>query len=222
MKNICVDAILFGFDKIEKDLKILLIQRKYKPFKNTWALPGGFVGDKESLEEAALRELKEESGFKDDPFLEQLYTFGQVERDPRGRIISVAYYGLVNTTELTASTDAIDAKWLSINNLPVLAFDHLEIINKGLERLRGKIIYQPIGFELLDEFFPFNDLHVLYESILDKKFDKRNFKKKFMSLGILEKGTNNTKKPVKGKPEIFKFDRKAYEEKIKTGFYFEI
>jgi 8-oxo-dGTP diphosphatase len=221
--KLCVDAILFGFDKDDIDLKILLIQRKYDPFINSWALPGGFVQETETLEQAVIRELKEETGLNQNPFLEQLYTFGEINRDPRERIISIAYYGLVNTSELKASTDAKDAKWFSIKNLPNLAFDHNEIITKALERLRGKIIYQPIGFELLDDKFTFVSLHKLYEIILGKELDRRNFKKKFLSLDILNELDEKAISDGAGRPAtLFKFDKEKYQNKVKSGFYFEL
>jgi 8-oxo-dGTP diphosphatase len=222
--KLCVDAILFGFDKDSNDLKILLIQRKYEPYKDLWALAGGFVQEKETLESAVIRELKEETGLISNPFLEQLYTFGDIDRDPRDRIVSVAYYGLINTTELKASTDAKDAKWFSVNKLPKdLAFDHNHIINKALERLRGKIIYQPIGFELLEENFTFKTLHNLYETILGETLDRRNFKKKFLSLDILDELDEKKSDGAVGRPaSFFKFNKEKYDEKVKSGFYFEL
>ncbi len=222
--KLCVDAILFGFDKDSNDLKILLIQRKYEPFKDYWALAGGFVKEDETLENAVLRELKEETGLDQSPFLDQLYTFGQLNRDPRERIVSVVYYGLINTSELKASTDAKDAKWFSIKSLPNnLAFDHKIIIFKALERLRGKIIYQPIGFELLEDKFTFTTLHKLYETILGKELDRRNFKKKFLSLDILDKLNEKNNESGAGRPAtLFKFNKEKYDNKVKSGFYFEL
>lgn len=222
--KLCVDAILFGFDKDSNDLKILLIQRKYEPYKDYWALAGGFVKDNETLESAVLRELKEETGLVESPFLDQLYTFDGIDRDPRERIVSIAYYGLINTTVLKASTDAKDAKWFSVNKLPKdLAFDHNLIINKALERLRGKIVYQPIGFELLEEKFTFTTLHNLYETILGESLDRRNFKKKFLSLGILDELDEKKSDGGAGRPaSFFKFNKERYDEKVNRGFYFEL
>lgn len=220
--KLAVDAIIFGYVIEEKDLQILLIKRKYEPFKDTWALPGGYVKENETLEEAVIREATEEAGIMDKPYLEQLYTFGNVYRDPRGRTVSVAYYGLMNTTTLHASTDALEAKWFSINYLPNLAFDHKEIIEIAITRLRSKIKYQPIGFELLGDTFTIPQLHNLYQTILGKDFDRRNFRRKFLKLGILEdlkkKETNVPNKPA----DLFKFDNYKYQQKIKEGFYFEI
>ncbi len=222
--KLCVDAILFGFDKNSNDLKILLIKRKYNPYKECWALAGGFVNDNETLDAAVLRETKEETGLKQAPYLEQLYTFGAIKRDPRERIVSVAYYGLINISDLSASSDASEAKWFSVNTLPKkLAFDHKTIISKALERLRGKIVYQPIGFELLEEKFTFTTLHNLYETILGKELDRRNFKKKFLSFNILDELNEKNPEIVAGRPaSLFKFNKKRYDSKVKSGFYFEL
>src|SRR6266566_374082 len=147
-----VDCVVFGFD--EAELKVLLIQRALDPFKGKWALPGGFVRVDETIDEAARRELAEETGLKD-IFLEQLYTFGAVDRDPRERVVSVAYYALVKLADFStkASTDAADARWFPISNAPKLAFDHANILATALTRLKGKVRYQPIGFELLPPKF---------------------------------------------------------------------
>src|SRR5687768_17587999 len=146
--KVAVDAIVFGYSKSD-GVSVLLVQRKYDPYKNAWALPGGFVKEDESLEEAVRRELAEETGVQLN-YLEQLYTFGEPERDPRQRIISVSYFGLVKTSqykELKASTDADNAKWFNIKKVPTLAFDHKQILSTAIERLRAKVRYQPIGFE---------------------------------------------------------------------------
>ena len=185
--QVAVDAIVFGYSR-EEGVSILLIKRKYPPFKGNWAIPGGFVLDDESLEEAVARELEEETGVKIN-YLEQLYTFGAPKRDPRSRVLSVSYFGLVKSNQfqkLKASTDAEDAAWFNFKSLPKLAFDHKKILKTAIERLRGKIVYQPIGFELLDAKFPFSDLEHLYTTLLDRPIDRRNFKKKVMNLGILD------------------------------------
>src|ERR1051325_7090672 len=143
-----VDCVVFGLD--ESELKVLLIERALEPFKGKWALPGGFVRVEETLDDAARRELQEETGLKN-VFLEQLYTFGTVDRDPRERVVSVAYYALVKLSDhkAKAATDAANAEWFQVSQLPKLAFDHAEIVAVALSRLQGKVRYQPIGFELL-------------------------------------------------------------------------
>lgn len=222
--KVAVDAIVFGYSK-KDGVSVLLIQRKYEPFKSAWAIPGGFVLDSESLEEAVRRELLEETGVQLN-YSEQLYTFGEPGRDPRQRIISVAYFGLVNTSqyqELKASTDAENAKWFSIKKIPALAFDHKQILSTAIERLRTKVRYQPIGFELLDKKFPFSDLEKLYTALLDKDINRRNFSKKILSFGFLEE-TGELSVPVgKGRPsKMYQFNQKRYKELLKEGFHFEI
>jgi len=222
--QIAVDAIVFGYNK-EVGVSILLIKRKYNPFKGNWAIPGGFVLDDESLEVAVERELMEETGVKIN-YLEQLYTFGNPGRDPRRRILSVAYFGLVKSSQfekLQSTNDAEEAKWFNIKSLPKLAFDHKEILNLAIERLRSKIIYQPIGFELLDKKFPFSDLEHLYSSLLDRPIDRRNFKKKVMHLGILDKLEEKVKSSRAGRPGyLFQFNKATYSKLEKDGMHFEI
>lgn len=220
--RLAVDAVVFGYDPAE-GISVLLIRRKYDPFQGCWALPGGLVLENESLEQAVERELEEETGVKVD-YLEQLYTFGEVERDPRNRVVAVAYYGLVNKSDfhLYASTDAEDASWFHWDELPELSFDHAEILKKGIERLRGKIKYEPIGFELLDGKFPFSDLHKLYEAVLGEALDRRNFKKKFLQLGILTELEEKISQG-KGRPgSLFQFDKSAYFLLKEKGMTFEI
>lgn len=222
--RLTVDAIVFGYNK-EAGVSVLLIKRKYAPFKGEWAIPGGFVTENESLEQAVERELREETGVKIN-YLEQLYTFGKPDRDPRNRIVSVAYFGLVKSSQfnkLQATTDAEEAAWFHIKSLPKLAFDHSEIIQMAIERLRGKIIYKPIGFELLDKKFPFSDLEHLYATLLDRPIDRRNFKKKVMHLGILDELDEKAKKEGAGRPgNLFQFNKATYLKLQKEGMHFEI
>lgn len=220
--HLAVDAVVFGYDPRE-GISMLLIQRKYEPFKGGWALPGGLVLEDESLEQAVERELEEETGVKVD-YLEQLYTFGKPERDPRNRVVAVAYYGLVKKSDfkLYAATDADDAKWFHWDELPALAFDHKDILQMAIERLRGKIRYEPIGFELLDDKFPFSDLHKLYESILGQEVDRRNFKKKFLQLDILTE-LEEKQSEGRGRPgSLFTFNEKKYQQFKREGYVFEI
>jgi len=219
--KIAVDAVVFGYSN--NKLNVLLIQQKYGSNAGKWALPGGFVKDTETLDEAVVRELKEETGVTAN-YLEQLYTFGSINRDERMRVVAIAYIALINPKnyKLKADTDAKDAQWFEINEIPSLAFDHNQIIDKGLERLRAKINYQPIGFELLDTKFPFSDLEHLYQTILNKEIDRRNFRKKLLSFGILQE-TDDFQKIGSGRPaKLFKFNSKKYKELESKGFHFEI
>lgn len=222
--KIAVDAIVFGYSK-QDGVSVLLIQRKYEPYKNGWAIPGGFLLADESLETAVKRELLEETGIKVN-YLEQLYTFGEPKRDPRQRVIAVAYFGLVKTgmyQELKASTDAANAQWFNIKQLPALAFDHKQILQVALERLKAKIRYQPIGFELLDKTFPFSDLEKLYTALLDKELNRRNFSKKILSFDFLEETGELSKPDGKGRPsKMYQFNQKRYKQLLKEGFHFEI
>lgn len=222
--QIAVDAIVFGYNK-QAGVSVLLIKRKYEPFRGKWAIPGGFIKDDESLEDAVERELLEETGVIIN-YLEQLYTFGKPNRDPRRRIVSVAYFGLVKSSQfekLQATTDAEEAQWFNIKSLPNLAFDHKEIIRIAIERLRSKIVYQPIGFELLDKKFPFSDLEHLYSTLLDRPIDRRNFKKKVIHLGILDELDEKVKSSGAGRPgNLFQFNKLTYRRLEQEGIHFEI
>jgi 8-oxo-dGTP diphosphatase len=222
--KVAVDAIVFGYSKND-GVSVLLIRRKYEPFKNAWAIPGGFVLESESLEDAVKRELQEETGITVN-YLEQLYSFGEPDRDPRQRVISVAYFALVKSAlfqELKATTDAEEAQWFPINKLPSLAFDHKLILRIAIERIRAKIRYQPIGFELLDKKFSFADLEKLYSTLLDKTIDRRNFTKKILSLGLLEDTGELAANSGAGRPsKIFKFNKKRYQQLLNDGMHFEI
>src|ERR1041384_7328881 len=216
-----VDCVVFGFD--EGELKVLLIQRALEPFKGTWALPGGFVRVDETIDDAARRELGEEAGLKD-VFLEQLYTFGEVNRDPRERVVSVAYSALVNLAahDTQAATDAADARWFPVSKIPKLAFDHADILATALARLKGKVRYEPIGFELLPPKFTLSQLQHLYEAALETNLDKRNFRKKVLSYNLLiplkEKQMTARHRPA----QLFRFDADKYEKLKKRGFNFEL
>jgi 8-oxo-dGTP diphosphatase len=222
--KVAVDAVVFGYSK-QEGVSVLLIQRKYPPFQNSWAIPGGFVLEHESLEEAVRRELQEETGISVN-YLEQLYSFGNPGRDPRQRIVSIAYFALVKSSQfqqLKASTDAEHAQWFGINELPPLAFDHQDILGVAIERIRAKIRYQPIGFELLDKIFPFSDLEHLYVSLLGREIDRRNFSRKMLALGILDETKEYAKSEGKGRPsKLFRFNEQRYQQLEKEGMNFEI
>jgi 8-oxo-dGTP diphosphatase len=216
-----VDCVVFGYD--EGELKVLLIERGLEPFKGRWALPGGFVRVEETLDEAARRELEEEAGLKN-VFLEQLYTFGAVDRDPRERVVSVAYYALVKLSDhrVKAATDAANAAWFPISKIPKLAFDHAEILAVALARLKGKVRYEPIGFELLPPKFTLSQLQHLYEAVLGAALDKRNFRKRVLSFGLLV-ALNETQMAGRHRPaQLFRFDADRYHKLKKRGFNFEL
>lgn len=221
--NLTVDCVVFGFGPEDEDLKVILIQRDIDPFKGKWALPGGFVRMQETLEEAALRELKEETGIEK-VYLEQLYTFGDVDRDPRDRVVTVAYYALVKMEghDIKATADARKAAWFSVDDLPELAFDHEKIVEVALERLRSKVRYEPIGFELLPRKFTLSQLQKLYETVLEQRFDKRNFRKKILSMDLLIELDEVQEDVAHRAARLYKFDEKKYEQLRKKGFNFEI
>tara|TARA_R110001592_G_scaffold185845_1_gene430007 strand:- start:2889 stop:3566 length:678 start_codon:yes stop_codon:yes gene_type:complete len=219
--KLSVDAVVFGYE--EGNISVLLIKRKYDPFKGQWAIPGGFVLNDESLEAAVERELFEETGIKIN-YLEQLYTFGKPDRDPRGRVVSIAYFGLVrpNTFKIVAATDAEQVQWFHINELPELSFDHKNILDAAIKRLQGKITYEPIGFELLDKKFPFSDLEKVYATLLGRAVDRRNFRKKIVGLNVLDELDEKASKGSGRPANLFQFNQKRYFQLKKEGIIFEI
>jgi 8-oxo-dGTP diphosphatase len=218
---ITVDGVVFGFD--ETDLKLLLIRRKIEPCKGEWALPGGFVRMREGLEEAVKRELREETGIAE-LYLEQLYTFGEPDRDPRERVISVAYYALLKLSEhqVSAAADALEVAWFPVIELPKLAFDHERIVELGLKRLKAKVRYEPIGFELLPEKFTLGELQRLYETVLEQPLDKRNFRKKILGMELLQALDEYQRDVAHRAAQYYRFNRQRYEQLKKRGFNFEL
>jgi 8-oxo-dGTP diphosphatase len=183
--SVSTDIVIFTIQ--EEQLKVLLIRRLSEPFKNGWALPGGFVEIDEDLEQAALRELQEETGIRG-VYLEQLYTFGQPDRDPRERVITVAYYSLVPIDRLSvgAASDARELGWFGIDQLPELAFDHRTIISKAKQRLTAKLDYSTIALQFMPSKFTLSELQRVYEIIHGEALDKRNFRKRVMAYGCME------------------------------------
>lgn len=216
--SLTVDCIIFGLDESDI-LKVLLIQRGRPPYQHSWALPGGFVQMDEDLKTAALRELEEETGLKD-VFIEQLYTFGAKDRDPRGRVVSVAYYALVNLVNhpVKAASDAEGVQWFDINNLPELAFDHAEIVEMAIQRIRAKVRYQPIGFELLPTAFTLSQLQKLYETILGiGHLNKRNFRTRILKMNVLKQV--GKQEGVAHRPAIlYSFDQEKYNELFQNNY----
>lgn len=221
--GLTVDCVIFGLDLEAQSLKVMLIERDVEPFAGVWAIPGGFVRSDESLLDAATRELEEETGITD-VFLEQLYTFGDPGRDPRGWVVSVAYYALVSPEKhnVHATTDARDARWFSVDTLPKLAFDHAEILETALERIRGKLTYAPIGFELLPQKFTVKQLQKLYEIVLGRKLDNRNFRKKIFAMDVLRELDEMQKGVPHRAARLYKFDERKYRQLIKRGLNFEL
>jgi 8-oxo-dGTP diphosphatase len=217
---LAVDCIIFGFD--DEDLKILLIKRDFEPEKGKWSLMGGFLKKEENLNMAANRILYQLTGIEK-IYMEQLYAFSEVDRDPADRTISVAYFALINIKNHDQSLiDKYSAQWFSVTDLPALIFDHSEMITKAIKRLRYKTSQKPIGFELLPEKFTMRELQKLYESILGEELDKRNFINKINALDILiklqEKDMNSSRKGS----FLFRFDAKKYRQKVEDGFSFKL
>ncbi|GIV79135.1 NUDIX hydrolase [Litorilinea aerophila] len=209
---VTVDIILFTFK--DNQLQVLLIQRNHPPFEHMWALPGGFVEMDEDLEAAALRELREETNITD-VYLEQLYTFGQPDRDPRTRVITVAYFALLSADQaarlqVRGQSDAREARWWSVYNLPPLAFDHRRIIEYAVQRLRWKLEWTALGFLLLPEEFTLSELQKVYETVLNEPLDKRNFRRKMLAADVLEE-TGNLREGDHRPAKLYRFTAKAIE-----------
>ena len=216
--RVTVDIVIFTLR--EGSLQVLLVKRGVPPFEGQYAIPGGFIREGESLEEAALRELYEEAGVRN-VFLEQLYTFGDPKRDPRGRVITVAYYALIASDKLSlvAGADAAEAQWFPVNDLPPLAFDHRSILHYAVERLRNKLEYTTVGFQLLAEKFTLGELQAVYEAILGRPLDKRNFRRKIALLGILKplrEWQHTGRKPA----QLFRFAAARFEKLKDKGILF--
>ena len=215
--SLTVDCVVFGYDL--KNLNLLLVNRKKAPFEGHWALPGGFLDVKESFRQSVARVLETKTGMID-LFMEQLFTFDDVERDTRGRVISVAYFALVNPKqyEIINGKANNDAQWFPLDALPNLAFDHAEIIAMATKRLQNKVRYQPIGFELLDREFTVSELQRLYESIVGFAIDRRNFRKKMLALGIIQ--ATGEKRAIGGhrSPDVYVFNKEKYDELVEKGF----
>ncbi len=205
---VAVDVVLFSIK--EGDLKILFIKRKNLPFEGKWAIPGGFIEIDEPLEDGARREMEEETGIKDF-YMEQLYTFGNPKRDPRGRIISVNYIGILSPqsrVEPKAADDAREVAWFSAYSLPPLAFDHEGIIDVAHSRLRERLRFTPLGFKFLQKEFILSELQGVYEVVFGKKIDRRRFRRKILSLGIL-KELKKKRKTVPKQARIYILDTRV-------------
>jgi 8-oxo-dGTP diphosphatase len=217
---VAVDCIIFGFDG--QELKLLLIKRGFPPAQGEWSLMGGFLKKDESLDNAAARVLAKLTGLKD-VYLEQLYSYGEVNRDPGERVISAAYFALIKIDDYDKELiRKYNAKWFPINDFPKLIFDHNEMVNRALKRLRRKAQSQPIGFELLPKKFTIPQLQRLYEAIFQKDFDKRNFRKKILGFEVLRKFDEKDKKRSKKGAFLYQFDQDKYDNLIENGYSFEV
>lgn len=216
--SVTTDCVIFGFDGTR--LRILLVQRGIEPFKGQWAFPGGFLKMDESAEEGALRELHEETGLKA-AYIKQFHTFSAPHRDPRERVITIAYYALVRMEEVKGGDDAADARWFALDEVPSLAFDHDLILRTALKEVRKQIHFEPVGFELLPEKFTIKELQNLYEAILDVRFDRRNFYNKMKHFEILEQLEETVKPTPKREAYLFRFNAEKYNELKQKGFRLE-
>lgn len=216
--SVTTDCVIFGYDG--KGTRVLLVQRGNEPYKGQWAFPGGFLEMDETAEDCARRELEEETGLKE-AYVEQLHTFTDVNRDPRERVITIAYYMLVKTDKVKGGDDADKAQWFPVGDIPQLAFDHDRILRMAMSRLKEQMHTEPVGFELLPETFTMAELQNLYESVLEVHFDQRHFSSKILQLGILdevgEDVTDVTSKAVK----MYKFNQDKYEQMKAKGFRLE-
>lgn len=216
--SVTTDCVIFGYDGLK--LKVLLIERGIEPYKGRWAFPGGFMNPDESAETCALRELREETGLEG-AYIKQFHTFSAPDRDPRERVITIAYYALVRISEVKGADDAAKAAWFDLDTVPPLAFDHDHILGVALRELRRSIHFEPIGFELLPEKFTVKELQLLYESILDTKFDRRNFYNKMMHLEILTRTEEKANRTANREAFLFRFNRDKYDELKQRGFRLE-
>lgn len=217
--SVTTDCVIFGYDTKE-GLSVLLIKRGIEPFKDHWAFPGGFIKMDEDAETGARRELREETSLET-AHIEQFGCFSEVNRDPRERVITIAYYALVKKSEVVGGDDASEAHWFPIDNVPPLAFDHDRILRVALKTLKEKIHFMPIGFELLPSVFTMPQLQELYESILEVKFDRRNFSNKMLKLGILTVVGERPKNAGTRIPVTYKFNIDNYNELKSKGFRLE-
>jgi ADP-ribose pyrophosphatase YjhB (NUDIX family) len=215
---VAVDCIIFGFDGTQ--LKAVLIRRGFEPEIGKWSLMGGFLHQDESSDDAAIRVLHELTGMKN-IYMEQLSTFSEVDRDSAGRVISIAYFALINIASYSAQLKSDhEARWYPLNQIPELIFDHRLMLQKALERLRDKVSNHPIGFELLPEKFTLPQLQNLYEAIFEMKFDKRNFTRKILSLGILNKLNEKEKESSRKGAFYYVFDKSKYKKLQHEGLKF--
>lgn len=219
---VAVDCIIFGYEITDKELKLLLIQRGFDPAKGKWSLAGGFVQEGESLDDAASRVLRSLTGISD-LYMEQLYTYGDIERDPGARVISSAYFALIGIHETDRKKQEKNgAKWISISDLPDLIFDHRKMVDRALAELVESIKVHPVGFELLPEKFTLVQLQSLYEAIYRKAIDKRNFRKKILSMNLLDKQEDKERETSRKGAYYYRFNEEKYRELTRNGSFFNL
>ena len=209
---VTTDCVVFGYDPND-GLSVLLIRRGVEPFKDCWALPGGFVRIDEEVAACARRELNEETGLQLSHLsnLKELGCYSGVDRDPRERVITIAYYQLVRKSEVKGGDDAREARWFPVDNLPAFPFDHDKIVEHAIERLKRDIYFEPIGFNILPEVFTMPQLYKLYKSILKVDFDRRNFANKMMKLGVVDQVGSRPKDASRRTPIQYRFNKERYE-----------
>jgi len=220
--HLAIDCIIFGYDEGGRELKVLILKRNFQPAMGEWSLMGGFLKSSETIDEAAKRILNQLTGLSD-VYMEQLYTFGDLDRDPGARILSVAYFALIkiNASDLELF-DNHGATWVPISSLPNMIFDHSAMIERALKKLQIRARTQPIGFELLPDKFTIPQLQGLYEAIYNKSLDKRNFRRKLLSMDLLEKQEEKEKESSRKGAWYYRFDPNKYEDLLKRGFNFEL
>lgn len=216
--SVTTDCVIFGFDGTK--LNVLLVERGVEPYKGRWAFPGGFLRMDESAEEGARRELREETGLET-AYIKQFHTFSDPGRDPRERVITIAYYALVRQRQVQGGDDAARAAWFALDEVPALAFDHDLILRTALNALRHQIHFEPVGFELLPEKFTIKELQHLYEAILDVKFDRRNFYKKMLHYELITQVPEVSREGAHRETFLFKFNKEKYDELKQKGFKLE-
>ena len=214
---VTTDCVIFGYD-VKEGLSVLLVERGGEPYKGCHAFPGGFMNMDENAETGALRELMEETGLEVDS-IEQIGCFSDVDRDPRDRVVTVAFWSLVKKTEVKCGDEAASAEWYPLSDVPRLAFDHEMILKVALRRLKEKIYYEPIGLELLPEVFTLPQLKHLYESILGVHIDRRNFAKKMIRLGILTEAGQRSENNGQRLQKMYSFKNERYNEMKANGFF---
>lgn len=219
---VAVDCIIFGYEITDKELKLLLIQRGFDPAKGKWSLAGGFVQEGESLDDAASRVLRSLTGISD-LYMEQLYTYGDVDRDPGARVISSAYFSLIGIHEIDRmKQEKNGAQWISISELPDLIFDHRKMVDRALAELVESIKVHPVGFELLPEKFTLVQLQSLYEAIYRKAIDKRNFRKKILSMNLIDKQEDKERETSRKGAYYYRFNEEKYRELTRNGSFFNL